>query len=168
MTSKKPHHHRAEEARRSPSPTSWGGARKAVLALVLLLASPVHADPAKDEARAEALFQEVRCVVCQSESIADSDAEIAADMRRDIRAQIAAGVSDADIRKHLYARYGDYVLFRPRVSPANMLLWGLPPLIVALGAGAFLVMAKRTRKSETYDLSAEEDRKLRDIMNNPD
>ena len=153
--------------RLSSSPLSEG--RGGIVALLFLaLAFPALADPAKDEARAQALFQEVRCVVCQSESIADSDAEIAADMRRDIRAQIAAGVSDADIRKHLYARYGDYVLFRPRVSKANIVLWGLPPLIVALGAGVFAVMAKRNGKSESYDLSAEEDRKLRDIMNTPD
>ncbi len=140
-----------------------------MLALLLLLfALPAHSDPARDEARAQAMFTEVRCVVCQSESIADSDAAIAADMRRQIRADIAAGESDAQIRKDLYGRYGDYVLFRPRVSPGNILLWAVPPLIVLVGATALFVSAKRSRKSKSYVLSVEEKKKLQELLNKGD
>ena len=139
-----------------------------LLSLLLLLAFPVQADPARDEARAQALFREVRCVVCQSETIADSDADIAADMRRDIRARIAAGESDADIRKDLYTRYGDYVLFRPRVSKANLLLWILPPLIVLCGVTGLILLVRRRSESKSYELSDDEQRKLRDILNKPD
>ncbi len=163
MKSKSPHHRFASLA--VPLPTQ---ARGGMIALLLLLAMPVQAATPNDEARAQGLFAEVRCVVCQSESIADSDAEIAADMRRDIRAQIAAGTSDADIRKHLYARYGDYVLFRPRVSKANMALWALPPLIVLLGAGGLFMMVKKRRDSDAYELSGDEQKKLRELLNKPD
>ncbi len=142
--------------------------RSGILVVLLLLASPAHADPVKDEARAQGLFREVRCVVCQSETIADSDAVIAADMRRDIRARIAAGESDAQIRRDLDARYGDYVLFRPRVSQANLLLWLLPPLIVVCGVAGLILVSKRKTESKSYELSPGERQKLQDILNKPD
>lgn len=143
--------------------------RGLVIAL-LLFATPAlaHADAAKDEARAEALYREVRCVQCQSESIADSNAPIAADMRREIRRSVAEGRSDADIRKNLYARYGDYVLFRPRLSKANLILWLTPFLIVAAGAGLLLFRARRQNISETYALSDEEEKKLRELTASDD
>ena len=136
------------------------------VALVLFMPSLGHADAAKDEARAQALFGEVRCVQCQSESIADSNADIAADMRRDIRDSIAVGKSDAEIRKGLYDHYGDYVLFRPRLSKSNLILWLLPPLIVVAGAGLLFVTAKKPAISREYALSAEEDKKLHELMKN--
>lgn len=140
-----------------------------VLILVLLLtARPVVAASPGDEARAQALFAEVRCVVCQSESIADSDADIAGDMRAEIRGDISAGLGDDAIRKRLYDRYGDYVLFRPRVSAGNFVLWAAPPLIVGVG---ILILWRRRKKfapSETYGLSASEQKKLHDIMNKPE
>ena len=128
----------------------------------------VSADPAKDESRAQHLFTEVRCVQCQSQDIGDSDAQIAGDMRREIRDAIKAGRSDAEIRKTLYDHYGDYVLFRPRLSLGNLVLWLLPPLIVVMGAFAFFAMNKKQEKSKSYELDAAEQKKLREIMKNLD
>ena len=139
-----------------------------VVPILLLFAVSAHADPASDEARAQHLFTEVRCVQCQSQDIADSDAQIAGDMRREIRDSIKAGQSDEQIRKTLYDHYGDYVLFRPRLSAGNLILWLLPPLIVLLGIGAFVITAKKQAKSKSYDLDAAEQKKLREIMKNRD
>ena len=98
----------------------------------------------EQEARAQALFNEIRCVVCQHESIADSPAGVASDMRRWVRDRIAAGESDADIREGLVARYGDYVLFTPPLRAGTLLLWGLP-LVLVLGGGLVLVWIGRRR-----------------------
>lgn len=140
----------------------------ALMASLWLAPVAVSADAAKDESRAQHLFTEVRCVQCQSQDIGDSDAQIAGDMRREIRDAIKAGRSDADIRKTLYDHYGDYVLFRPRLSLGNLVLWLLPPLIVLIGAFAFVTMNKKQDKSKSYDLDAAEQKKLREIMKNPD
>jgi cytochrome c-type biogenesis protein CcmH len=135
-----------------------------------LLIFPLHAFSAtpQDEARARQLFTEVRCVQCQSESIADSDAQIAGDMRREIRADIAAGKTNAQIRKELFAHYGDYVLFRPRFSMGNLLLWLLPPLIAIIGGALLWASRRKPEKSGDYALSAAEEKKLRDILKKHD
>lgn len=131
-----------------------------------------HADAAGDEARAQSLFTEVRCVQCQSESINDSDAVIAGDMRREIRADIARGMSDAQIRKSLYDHYGDYVLFRPRLTKSNLLLWGLPPLIAIIGVFWLLRGRKKALVSEPLGDSAPlddgEQKKLLELLNKHD
>lgn len=132
-------------------------------ALALLAAPPVLATPQED-ARAGHLYTEIRCLVCQGESIADSDAAIAADLRREVRADIEKGMSDAEIRKNLYARYGDYVLFRPRLSPLNLILWFLPPLIVLAGIAGLVLYGGKPRKSETYVLTSEEREKLDSVL----
>jgi len=142
---------------------------RAFLLTLALLAAPLgapmdaHADAAADEARAQRLFTEVRCVACQGQNIADSDAAIAADMRREIREAVAAGRSDADIRADLYRHYSDYVLFRPRFSPSNLILWSVPPLIVLCGIFAFVFMARRQAKARDYALSEAERRRLEDL-----
>jgi cytochrome c-type biogenesis protein CcmH len=115
------------------------------------------ADPAK-EARARALFRETRCLVCQGESIDDSDADLAADLRRAIREHLAAGDSDAQVRDFLRARYGDFVLFRPRLSLTNSLLWGAPFAVAVLGAGLLIVRARSTPPAAP--LSDEEEAKI--------
>lgn len=117
------------------------------------------ADPAQ-EARARALFGDIRCVVCQHESIADSPAGIAADLRRLVREQIAAGRTDEEIKADLIRRYGDYVLFQPPVRIGTWLLW-FGPFALAAGAGAVLVWRMRRRASaEAPPLTAEEERAL--------
>lgn len=125
-------------------------------------------DKTQDD-RARALYREVRCVVCQNESIADSGADIAADMRRDIRAHISEGKSDSDIRDILRARYGDYVLFRPRFSLATGLLWGLPVAVLLVGGVIFIAMGGRKSaidaEPESPSLSAEEQARLDALLN---
>lgn len=134
-----------------------------IVSLLLIVPAAGHAAPAQDEARAQKLFTEVRCVACQGQDIADSDAAIAADMRRDIRQAIAAGRSDADIRSDLYRHYGDYVLFRPRFSLSNLLLWSVPPLIVIGGVVVFAVMTRRRGEVPAYALSEAEQKRLDDL-----
>ncbi len=139
--------------------------RTLLLTLVLLVAPLVaHADAAANEARAQRLFTEVRCVECQGQNIADSDAVIAGDMRREIREEVAAGRSDTEIRAGLYRHYSDYVLFRPRFSLPNLILWSLPPLIVLGGILAFVFMARRRGEARGYALSEAERKRLDDLI----
>ncbi len=135
---------------------------------MLLLPLHAFATTPQEEARARQLFTEVRCVQCQSESIADSDAQIAGDMRREIRADIANGKTNVQIRKELFAHYGDYVLFRPRLSLANLLLWLLPPLIALVGGGILWASRRKPAESMNYALTEAEEKKLRDIMKKRD
>ena len=117
------------------------------------------ADPA-DEARARALFGDIRCVVCQHESIADSPAGIAADLRGLVREQIAAGKTDDEIKADLLRRYGDYVLFKPPLRIGTWLLW-FGPFALAAGAGVVLVLRARRRSAgEAAPLTPEEERAL--------
>ena len=115
------------------------------------------------EARARAMFEDVRCVVCQHESIADSPAGIAADMRRLVREEIAAGADDVAIRADLVRRYGDYILFRPPVRAATWLLW-FGPLLLVLGVGAVLALLARRRRPATPPLSPDEERRLAELL----
>jgi cytochrome c-type biogenesis protein CcmH len=117
-------------------------------------------DPAQ-EARARVLFRQVRCLVCQNESIDDSDAELADDLRRIIRQQIVSGRSNVEIKSFLVKRYGEFVLMRPAFSAANAALW-LSPFVV-VGLGGLVVVARRRRsggKPEETSLTPEEEEKL--------
>jgi cytochrome c-type biogenesis protein CcmH len=99
------------------------------------IAGAALGDPVQ-EARAQSLEREIRCVQCQNEPIAQSTAEIAADMRALVRERVAAGDSDAEIRSFFRARYGDFVLFRPPVDNRTWLLWGAPVLLLLGGLAA--------------------------------
>ena len=116
------------------------------------------ADPGQ-EARARSLFRETRCVVCQGESIDESDAPLAADLRRLVRAQVAAGRTNGQIRAFLLARYGDFVLFRPPLSWTNLVLW-VGPFAVALGGLALLVARERAPAPPAPTLTAEDEARL--------
>ncbi|MCL9983407.1 MAG: cytochrome c-type biogenesis protein CcmH [Erythrobacter sp.] len=94
-------------------------------------------DPAK-EAEAAALMATLRCLKCQSQSIADSDAPMAGDMRHQVRSRILAGESPAEIRSWLIARYGDYVSYEPTVSASTWPLFAAPVLVILIGAGVLL------------------------------
>jgi cytochrome c-type biogenesis protein CcmH len=124
-----------------------------IRALLLALAAPAALGQPADEARAVALDQEIRCVQCQSEPIAQSTAPIAADMRRLVRERIAAGDSDADIRAYFRERYGDFVLFRPPMDIRTWALWGAPVILLLIGLAA--VRSSR-RGREEADFSPEE------------
>ena len=116
------------------------------------------ADPAQ-EARARAIFQDVRCLVCQNESIDDSEAELAHDLRQVVREQVRLGRSDEQIKRFLTDRYGEFVLMTPAFSWVNLALWGGPFLVVVLGAG-LLVGRLRNRTADT-ELSPEEAERVR-------
>ncbi|MBA2467273.1 MAG: cytochrome c-type biogenesis protein CcmH [Sphingomonas sp.] len=88
---------------------------------------------ARQEARARTLMEELRCLVCQGQSIADSDAEIAGDMRHLVRSRIAAGENPRQIRSWLVERYGDWISYRPPVAPVGWPLWGAPLILLLLG-----------------------------------
>jgi len=90
-------------------------------------------DPAL-QARYEHINRELRCLVCQNQTIADSNATLAQDLRREVREMIAAGRTDDEIREFMLARYGDFVLYRPRLTATNFLLWAAPVLLLLVGS----------------------------------
>ena len=115
-------------------------------------------DPAQ-EAHARRLFTEFRCVVCQNESIDDSNADLAADLRRIVRAKVAAGESDSAIRAFLVDRYGEFILLKPTVSLGNAALWFAPALIVLVGGVVFAFKARQRKDLEPV-LTPEEETRL--------
>lgn len=130
------------------------GGKQFILLLVLVLLSssiwakeavPVAEDPVL-ERRMIALSEDLRCLVCQNESLAGSRADFANDLRREIREQMQANKSDKEIVDFLVARYGDFVLYRPPVKPATYLLWAGPFAFLLIGAGILFFYLKRRRK----------------------
>ncbi|MEP9388798.1 cytochrome c-type biogenesis protein [Mesorhizobium sp. KR9-304] len=120
------------------------------------------ADPGL-EARARALSAELRCMVCQNQSIDLSDAELARDLRVLVRERLMAGDSDAEVLDYVVSRYGEFVLLKPRFNLRNALLWGTP--VVLLGAGAaVLLFSRRKRKSAAQALTEEETAELDRIL----
>jgi cytochrome c-type biogenesis protein CcmH len=110
-----------------------------------VLPDEVMADPAK-EARARELSRELRCMVCQNQSIDDSEAPLARDLRLLVRERIAAGDSDSQVIDFLVARYGEFVLLKPRFERQTLLLWLVPPLLLVGGGLALWVYARRRVK----------------------
>jgi cytochrome c-type biogenesis protein CcmH len=119
-------------------------------------------DPAQ-EAQARAIFREVRCLVCQNESIDDSEAELARDLRRIVRERVAAGADEAEIKRFLTARYGEFVLLRPAISLGNAALWAAPALVA--GAGLLLLLLRLRNRAPESDLSDAEAGRLEQITN---
>ena len=117
------------------------------------------------ESRARALSGELRCMVCQNQSIDDSDAPLARDLRLLVREQLVAGRSDRDIRDFLVARYGSFVLMRPPFSRATALLWGLPFLVLIGGLLALVLRARRHPSlADVADLDAVEQARLKAVL----
>jgi cytochrome c-type biogenesis protein CcmH len=127
-----------------------------VFAIAVLAGGPARAvqpdeimsDPAK-ELRARDLSRELRCMVCQNQSIDDSEAPLARDLRLLVRERIAAGDSDAQVIDFLVARYGEFVLLKPRLNPHTWLLWLLPPLALAGGGLALWIHGRRRSRSSS-------------------
>ena len=118
-------------------------------------------DPAL-EARARVLSAELRCLVCQNQSIDDSDAPLARDIRLLIRERIAQGASNDTVRAFLVSRYGNFILLKPPFEPSTVLLWASGPLTLALGAlGVYF--ARRRAPPPPPPLSAEEEKRLAEI-----
>jgi len=114
-------------------------------------------DPAL-QARYEALTHELRCMQCQNESLADSPVDLAADLRRQVRDLLLAGKSDEEVRGWMAARYGDFILFRPRYSLRNAWLWGAPAALLLVGAlVSWRVVRQRTTLLATDQAPLEED-----------
>jgi cytochrome c-type biogenesis protein CcmH len=120
------------------------------------------ADPTL-ESRARTLSQKLRCLVCQNQSIDDSNADLAHDLRVLLRQRLVGGDTDQQVLDYLAARYGMFVLLDPPFAPVTYLLWLTPPLLV-LGAGAFLVVRARRRRPERAPPSLTEDEKARAAM----
>jgi cytochrome c-type biogenesis protein CcmH len=117
------------------------------------------------EARARALSRELRCMVCQNQSIDDSDAPLARDLRLLVRERLTAGDSDSQVIDFLVARYGEFVLLRPRFAWHNALLWFTPLLVLIAGAIAIFLAVRRQRTAPaTAPLSAEEEQRLADVI----
>ncbi|MAM23848.1 MAG: cytochrome C biogenesis protein CcdA [Rhodobacteraceae bacterium] len=148
---------------------------KRLLMLLIFCASPLWAvqpdeildDPAL-EARARALSQGLRCLVCRNESIDESNASLARDLRLLVRERLVAGDSDEEAVNFIVDRYGEYVLLNPRRTGSTLLLWGAGPLMLLLaGIGALLYLRKRSRGTgpEGNALTPDERARLDDILN---
>ena len=151
-----------------------------VFAIVVMAGSAAYAvqpdeimsDPAK-ELRARDLSRELRCMVCQNQSIDDSEAPLARDLRLLVRERIAAGDSDAQVIDFLVARYGEFVLLKPRLNSHTWLLWLLPPLALAGGGVALWINGRRRTRSGTeqdsalFKLTADEEARLERLIAEP-
>ena len=143
-----------------------------LVVLLALLAAPVLAvqrsemlaDP-RLEARARAISEELRCLVCQNQSIDESNADLAHDLRVLVRERLVAGDSDAQAVKYIVDRYGQFVLLKPPVEPATYALWLSPALLVLFGAAGIIVYLRRRRAQlEPAALSAAEEAELKRLI----
>jgi len=143
--------------------------------LLLLASFPLHAVEPNEmlanptlEARARALSKELRCMVCQNQSIDDSEAPLAHDLRVLVRERLKAGDSDAQVIDFLVARYGEFVLLRPRLSWHTAALWGLPPVALAIGLTIILIVIRGRRTAptalEAANLTPAEEARLSDLL----
>lgn len=142
--------------------------------ILLLLLVPVLAVAAlgefetpQQEARYRALSQQLRCLVCQGQSIADSDADLAKDLKREVRRMILEGRTDAEIKDFMVARYGDFVLYKPPVKASTYLLWFGPFVLLIGGLVTWSVLARR-RQAGSEALSDAERERLRQILDGAD
>jgi cytochrome c-type biogenesis protein CcmH len=129
-----------------------------VFIIFLVFWNTAFADDATLDRRVMNLAHQLRCLVCQNETLADSQAPLAADLRNQIREQLAAGKSEKDVVDFLVARYGDFVLYRPPLKATTVLLWAGPFLFLGLGAFALARFLRRRRVAAPELSSAERER----------
>ena len=142
-----------------------------VVLLGVLFTSPAYAvsDPAEllpdraQEQRAQTIGQQLRCMVCQNESVEESDADLARDLRRIVRQRVVAGESDQQVIDWMVSRYGNFVRLRPPFTALTVLLWGAPVIALLAGAG-IVILARRRRPAPPAPLSAAEQRRLSDLL----
>lgn len=148
----------------------------AALLVFLALAGPAAAvdpserlaDPAL-EARARVISEELRCLVCQNQSIDASDAQLAKDLRLIVRERIAAGDSDDEVLDFLVARYGEFVLLKPRAHGMGLFLWALPPaLLLIAGLGLFVAFRRQAASRDADRLTPEEEAALKALSGEDD
>ena len=134
------------------------------LAVYAQTAQPTTDDPVANK-RAVYLAEELRCLVCQNQTIADSHAELAVDLRRQIREQIAQGRSDTQIIDYMVERYGDFVLYRPPLKATTLFLWFGPPVLLVFGfAFLFQYLKSRRKRVEVQQLSDSERREAQTLL----
>jgi cytochrome c-type biogenesis protein CcmH len=135
-----------------------------IILLIPSLAAAEEARPLADNPQAEArlkhLAVELRCLVCQNQTLADSNAPLAEDLRQEVRKMIAKDMSDKDIIEFLVARYGDFILYRPPLKATTTLLW-LGPFVLLIAGVAALVLALRRRQKKLADVSLSEEERNR-------
>ena len=147
--------------------SGWGGLVRGIAAVVAACCfgfawaaeEPPKAQPVGDpaiEARALKLGHELRCLVCQNQSIAESNAELAHDLMNQVREQLAAGKSEEEVRAYLVARYGDFVLYQPPLKASTVALWAGPFVLALAGVLALWRVLRRRSREEMPALSAEE------------
>jgi len=144
---------------------------KIMLAMLLVMPIvPMHAAaetqlPPQMEDRAKSLFLQLRCVVCQNQSIGDSDADVAKDLREIVREQMLAGKNDVEIKGFLVARYGEFILLKPVFAWHTAILWIAPILLLLIGGFlAWRVVGKAVKPSNNEKLSAEDEAELAEIL----
>ncbi|PYE28763.1 cytochrome c-type biogenesis protein CcmH [Rhizobium sp. PP-CC-3A-592] len=160
-------------SRRARKGMQMAGTMLVALMLGLLTLGPARAvnpdevlpDPAL-EARARALSAELRCMVCQNQSIDDSNAELAKDLRLIVRERLARGDTDTAVIDYVVSRYGEFVLLKPRFEGKTLILWGTPILLLVAGGAAMLLAARGRRQSRVagVPLSAEEEARLDQLL----
>jgi cytochrome c-type biogenesis protein CcmH len=133
--------------------------RWAVLLLALAF-SPAWAQETAEEARIRVLQEKLRCLVCQNQTLADSNAALAEDLRRELRDQVKSGRSDGEILDFMVARYGDFVLYEPPFKASTLLLWVGPFALFALALAAIVAVARRRRGAAGQAELGEEERRL--------
>lgn len=143
----------------------------ALLAALLVASAPALAVQPDEvlsnpdqEARARHLSAQLRCMVCQNQSIDDSDASLARDLRLLVRDRIEAGDSDEQVLDYLVDRYGEFVLLKPRFSVRNLWLWGTPIALLLVGGIAFMAYGRRQGAPAAPGLSSEEERRLSNLL----
>ena len=145
-----------------------------LLALMLPLAhageAPHTADDVALEERVMAVSGELRCLVCQNQTIADSHAELAVDLRNQVREKLKQGMSEQAIKDYMVARYGDFVLYRPLMKRSNWLLWFGPFLLLILAFGVLIVKLRQRRKAmqQAPALSADEHARAESLLSGTD
>ncbi len=146
--------------------------------LVLLLSlffGPAHAaDPAvfrfddpATEARFQSITKELRCLVCQNQSLADSHAELAGDLRREVHAMIESGMDDRAIIEFLVRRYGDFVLYRPPLDARTVLLWAGPAALLALAAIGWIIALRKRGAVPPPEVTPEEEARILALLEDP-
>ncbi|MHA6298106.1 cytochrome c-type biogenesis protein [Devosia sp. CAU 1758] len=148
--------------------------RALILCLVLSIASPVLAvgpdeilpDPLLEQ-RAREISSGLRCLVCQNQSIDDSDADLARDLRVLVRERLVAGDSNAEVEQYVVDRYGEYVLLNPRLGAHTILLWAAAPLLLLIGLGALFIARRRNLASPAPGLTPEEQAALAELERSP-
>jgi cytochrome c-type biogenesis protein CcmH len=143
----------------------------ALLTLMMLALPAVAVDPSEVldnpalEARARAISAQLRCLVCQNQSIDDSNADLAREIRVIVRERLVAGDTDEEVMQYLVDRYGEFVLLQPVVAPHTVLLWSAAPMVLIIGGTAIVLAARRRRQpAESAPLTAEEQSALDELQ----